>query len=188
MTGGLLAIGISPTGWAIPPDAVVTVPSRILRSCDWPPAHAGAWIFVTENPSITAAAADLAATGVPVRLLCTSGTPSAVEVAAIGRLASGAWRIAARADFDPAGLRHVAALLAGVPGAVAWRMGEDDYEQSIAGRPELADPLDASDALSTPWSPLLAMAMTNRGVVAHEEALASALLNDLRAGRPRTNS
>lgn len=188
VTGGLLAIGISPRGWTIPTDAVVTIPPRILRSCDWQPAPAGAWIFVTENPSIAAAAADLAATGVPVRLLCTSGTPSAVEVAAIGRLANAEWRIAVRADFDPAGLRHVAALLAGVPGAVPWRMGEADYEESIAGRPELADPIDPSDALSTPWSPLLAVAMTSRGVVAHEEALASVLLDDLRAGRPRANS
>src|SRR6266568_2971189 len=41
------------------------------------------WVFVTENPSILSAAADLADDVETVRVLCTSGTPSASEIGAI---------------------------------------------------------------------------------------------------------
>jgi hypothetical protein len=36
-----------------------------------------------------------------------------------------------RADFDHAGLQHVAALLRGVPSALPWRMNAADYLQSL---------------------------------------------------------
>jgi hypothetical protein len=119
LTGGLLALGIVPDGWQLPPGAVVTLPPRELTDVRWPaPATLGEWVFVTENPSVVAAAADLvrenayqsdgsaAATAssadgeLAVRLLCTVGTPSAVEAAAVGRLAAAGWNVAVRADFD----------------------------------------------------------------------------------------
>ena len=101
LTGGLIAIGIHPTGWQLPAGTAVTLPPRELASCRWPQGPiTRAWTFVTENASVASAAADLAATGVSVRLLCTSGTPSAIEVAAIARLVDAGWQVAMRADFD----------------------------------------------------------------------------------------
>jgi Protein of unknown function C-terminus (DUF2399) len=58
------------------------------------------------------------------------GTPSATEIAAIAELAATGWAVAVRADFDSAGIRHVTALLNGVPGAIPWRMTVADYRAS----------------------------------------------------------
>jgi uncharacterized protein (TIGR02679 family) len=184
LTGGLLALGIHPAGWHLPPDAVVMLPPRELADVRWPtPEQAGTWVFVTENPSVLAAAADVVRNaGTPVRLLCTVGTPSAVENAAVGRLALAGWNAAVRADFDPAGLAHVRALLAAAPTAVPWRMSATDYEFSAAEVGE-AGRLGVEPS-ATPWAPALAAAMTARGCVAYEEDLLPLLLGDLATGRP----
>ncbi|MBI4944345.1 MAG: DUF2399 domain-containing protein [Actinobacteria bacterium] len=191
LTGGLLALGIHPSGWTVPPDTVVTLPPRELARCTWPtaPSH-GAWVFVTENPSVTAAAATLAAaSSAPIRLLCTVGTPSALEAAAIARLADAGWRIAVRADFDRAGLAHVRTLLDACPTAVPWRMGAGDFVRATADR---TDPIpwagthgaSGIPATDTPWDPELAAAMTNTGRPAFEESMIDLLLADLAEGRP----
>jgi hypothetical protein len=92
LTGGLIAVGIYPPGWQLPAGTAVTLPPRELTNCRWPRGPiVRPWAFVTENPSVATAAADLAATGAPVRLLCVSGTPSAIEVAAIARLFDARW-------------------------------------------------------------------------------------------------
>jgi uncharacterized protein (TIGR02679 family) len=140
-----------------------------------------AWTFVTENPSVASAAADLAATGAPVSLLCTSGTPSAVEVAAIARLAEDGWQVGLRADFDAAGIAHVAAVLRAAPSSYLWRMGAGDYEESL-GVGGVRVPL--TQVPDTPWEPALASAMRARGLAAFEEALLPDLLADLRLGEP----
>jgi uncharacterized protein (TIGR02679 family) len=182
LTGGLIAVGIHPAGWQLPAGTVVTLPPRELASCRWPQSPVTrAWTFVTENPSVASAAADLAATGVPVRLLCTSGTPSAVEIAAIARLIDAGWRIALRADFDAAGIAHVAAVLRAAPSSHPWRMGASDYEESLSngdGRVPLGQVPD------TPWEPALATAMRARGRAAFEEVMLPDLLADLRLGEP----
>lgn len=206
LTGGLLALGIAPEGWHLPPGAVVTLPPRELSDVRWPvPATQGGWVFVTENPSVVAAAADLVrentatsdglavasasstAGGQTTRLLCTVGTPSAVETAAVGRLAAAGWNVAVRADFDPAGLAHVRALLAAAPTALPWRMDVAAYEQSVAATPRAsfkAAPALSLDPSATPWAPALAAAMAAHGVPAFEEDLLPRLLDDLQAGRP----
>jgi uncharacterized protein (TIGR02679 family) len=140
-------------------------------------------VFVTENPSVMTAAADLLITDPTrpaVRLLCTVGTPSAAEIDAIGRLASTGWQVAVRADFDQAGLNHVAALLAGVPTARPWRMGAADYRTSIADIPA-GDRIRLNTATlpSTPWDPDLLTAMTEQGLATYEESLINKLLADL---------
>ena len=175
---GLVALGIHPAGWRLPPTAIVTLPPAELAACDWPaPDRSDEWIFVTENPSVlTAAYRHLTSAGA-VRLLCTFGTPSTVEAAAIGRLRGAGWQIAARADFDEAGLRHVTALLAAAPGARPWRMTAADYAASV-------DPLSSlrpsrTDQLHTPWDAALAEAMRRTGIPAFEEGLLPALLGDL---------
>lgn len=188
LVGGLIALGLRPNGWSMPPDAVVTIPPRELARVRWqPPLSPGDWAFVTENPSILAAASVVAAdAGGPgangaVHLLCTAGTPSDIETAAVGALSDVGWRVAVRADFDAAGLAHVRALLAAAPRSTTWRMDAADY---LASSPDGAGlPVDER---ATPWDPSLAKAMTASGAPAYEEDLLPELLADLRAGRPRS--
>jgi uncharacterized protein (TIGR02679 family) len=183
LTGGLIAVGLYPDGWHLPPGTAVTIPPRELARCRWQASPgASAWAFVTENPSVASAATVLAETGTPVRLLCTSGTPSALEAAAVARLTDAGWRIAVRADFDAAGLAHVTALLAAAPAASPWRMRKDDYEQSL-GRGATVPLPQVPD---TPWDPFLAAAMRARHLATFEEALMPGLLEDLRRGSAAT--
>lgn len=182
LVGGLIAVGIYLVGWQLPADATLTLPPRELVKCQRTARpDAGAWVFVTENPSVASAAADLASADGPARLLRTSGTPSAIEVSAIGRLIDAGWQLAIRADFDAAGIAHVAAVLRAAPSACLWRMGASDYERSL-GRGEGKVPF--ADVPDTPWEPALAVVMRARGLAAFEEASLSDLLADLRLGRP----
>jgi uncharacterized protein (TIGR02679 family) len=181
--GGLIAVGILPVGWTLPPGAAVTLPPRVLQGCSWPaPDTPGAWVFITENPSIASAAADLAASANSIRLLCTSGTPAVTEIAVIARIAGAGWRVAVRADFDAAGIGHVAAILKGVPRAVPWRMGVDDYLQSVAT--PMTEEVVLGQLPDAPWDSKLTVAMRDRGVAAFEESLLASLLEDLRRGAP----
>jgi uncharacterized protein (TIGR02679 family) len=178
--GGLTAIGILPSGWSVPRGNAVTLPPRVLARCEWPRSD-GSWVFVTENPSVATAAADLAAGGADVRLICTSGTPSPIEIAAVARLSAAGWRVAVRADFDAAGLGHVEAFLSAMADAVPWRMSAADYLESVSSEP----PAAKNDHLpDTKWDPQLAEAMRERGLPAYEEALLVKLLDDLERGVP----
>ena len=184
LTGGLITVGIHPAGWYLPPHAVVTLPPRELARCEWPAApRQDDTVFITENPSVATAAADLAGSGVNARLICTSGTPSAREVGAIARLAAAGWRVRVRADFDVAGLSHVETLLGNVPSSTPWRMGVIDYEASVPRLQRVA--LDPECVPATPWEPGLAATMRSTGSAAFEEALMPQLLDDLRAAADR---
>ena len=183
LTGGLGALGIYPEGWHLPTAATVTLPPIELADPRWPaPDEPGSWVFVTENPSVLTAARTLAISGGHPRLLCTSGTPSALEAAAVGALCDAGWRVAVRADFDEAGLRHVTALLAAAPSAVPWRMSTADY--LAAAEPLAGSTLRRKDELRSPWDPALATTMNRAGAPVYEEALLTDLLTDLRQGRP----
>jgi uncharacterized protein (TIGR02679 family) len=179
LTGGLLALGIHPAGWTLPAGTVVTIPPRELARCTWPDApQAGARVFVTENPSVVTAAADLG-NDPPVRLLCTVGTPSALEIDAIARLAHTGWQVAVRADFDQAGLQHVASLLGGIPSAVPWRMKAADYLDSLTSPVYGRTRLDPATLPPTAWDPNLHDVMSESGYAAYEESLINQLLDDL---------
>ncbi|MGK7235786.1 DUF2399 domain-containing protein [Streptomyces hygroscopicus] len=182
--GGLLSLGIHPNGWRVPARHPCVLPPYTLSQATWPgpDREEGSWVFVTENPSVTTAALALPA-DVPVRLLCTVGTPSAVEVGALARLAHSGWRIAVRADFDHAGIQHVRAVLDAVPGAHPWRMGAGDYTNSL--HPSPFEPGALDDRLGdTPWDPPLTTTMRACGRPAYEEGLLDQLLADLRQGYP----
>lgn len=141
-----------------------------------------AWVFVTENPSVLSAARQLALSGAVPRLICTSGTPSALETAAIARLHDAGWNVAVRADFDEAGLTHIQTLRTTTPDATPWRMGTDDYLATV----DLDNPrqLTRTQRLRSPWDPGLADAMRRTGTPAYEEALLPQLLDDIATGRP----
>ena len=181
--GGLLVVGLAPAGWSVPAEVLLGLTPRELTRACWPVPSGSGVVFVTENPSVlTAVADDVAARGPASPVVCTSGTPSALEIAALDALAAAGWQLRVRADFDPAGLAHVRALLAGVRGAQPWRMTAADYRSSLdTGTPALAG-LSVLAAADTPWDPELAAAMRVDGRPAYEEALLAALIDDLRAG------
>ncbi|MFJ9011559.1 DUF2399 domain-containing protein [Streptomyces canus] len=184
LLGGLIITGITPRGWRIPPGATFTLPPRELAKIAWErPEIPGTWVFVTENPSVLAAASTHALaqdTATTARVICTAGTPSQLECEAVGALSDAGWRIAVRADFDQAGLAHMRALLAAAPAAVAWRMSAADYLTAVPGGTETLH-LQASDA---PWDASLVSVMREHSVPVYEEDLLPALLADITAGTP----
>lgn len=179
LTGGLVSLGVWPKGWSLPDGAVATLPPRTLRDCVWQrPAVSGSWVFVTENPSVLTAAAALPAAG-RARVLCTSGTVSALEVEALARLVSAGWRVAVRADFDGAGLAIAGALLEGVPGAVPWRMDVEHYLLGLS-----RGGAEVPVALGSCWDEGLRDTIAGSGVAVFEESLLPELLADVEAGTP----
>lgn len=172
LTGGLTMVGVAPAGWALPAGTPVTVPPRVLAGCDWPAGDGT--VFVTENPSVLAACLEVPS----ARVVCTSGTPSAVEVAALGRIADRGWALRVRADFDDAGLAHVAAILAAAPTARAWRMGTGDYRAGL-GDADPSSTLRAERLPETPWDPPLAGAMAEAGLAVFEEWFLADLVGDV---------
>ncbi|MFI2636608.1 DUF2399 domain-containing protein [Streptomyces collinus] len=184
LTGGLLSLGIHPRGWHIPAGHPLVLTPWTVQRITWPAPGSDepGWVFITENPSITAAALDLVT--VPVRLLCTVGTPSHTELNALAHLTASGWRIAVRADFDAAGIGHVRAVLDTIPEALVWRMKAADYTASLHPAPFEPAALDTDRLDATPWDPALATAIRQHGRPAYEEALIDELLTDLRNGRP----
>lgn len=173
-------VGVSPTGWAVPAGAVVTVPPRVLATCTWPAGRGR--VYVTENPSVLSAAAECA----QARVVCTLGTPSRLEVDALVRLAAAGWNLQVRADFDDAGLNHVAAILSAAARARPWRMGAADYLAGVERGPSTVT-LRHDRLAATPWDPQLRTAMAAAGVAVYEEAFLEELLEDI-AARPGRSS
>ncbi|MFJ6730541.1 DUF2399 domain-containing protein [Streptomyces sp. NPDC091281] len=184
LLGGLIITGITPRGWRIPPGATYTLPPRELARIDWePPGRPDRWAFVTENPSVLAAASNHPITQdspATPRVICTAGTPSQQECDAVAALSDAGWNVAVRADFDQAGLAHVRALLAAAPAAITWRMSTADY---LAAAVTGTDTLHLQDA-DAPWDEHLVPAMRKHRVPAYEEDLLPALLADITAGAP----
>ncbi|MCU1492320.1 MAG: hypothetical protein JWO62_84 [Acidimicrobiaceae bacterium] len=173
ITGGLSVVGLVPDGWTVPEHAPVTLPPKALARCTWP-AGRGRVVFVTENPSVLSAAAGIAG----ARAICTTGTPSRLEITSLGKLAAAGWRLAIRADFDDTGLTNTAAILGAVPDALAWRMGATDYLGALQASRSV-EPLRLDRLGQTPWDPELAAVMRHHGVAVFEETLLDDLLDDI---------
>jgi uncharacterized protein (TIGR02679 family) len=175
ITGGITTVGIVPDGWTVPAGSPVTLPPRVLADCAWPAGSAS--VYVTENPSVLSAAADLAG----ARVICTSGTPSRLEVAALGRLAAAGWRMHVRADFDDAGLNHMNAILEAAPTATTWRMNAADYLRGLdTGESTIALRIDR--LTRTPWDPELSATMAAKGIAVYEESFLDDLVADIGGG------
>jgi uncharacterized protein (TIGR02679 family) len=173
ITGGLTVVGITPVGWSVPPGEPVTLPPRVLASCDWPQGN-GTIVFVTENPSVLGAATDISGAYV----ICTSGTPSQIEVDALGRLDGRGWRLLVRADFDDAGINHVNAVLTAAPNAEPWRMSSADYLRGVEDT-DVHIPLRVDLLGLTPWDPGLGTAMELQGIAVYEEDYMDDLVADI---------
>lgn len=134
----------------------------------------GGVLFVCENPSVVAAAADeLGAACAP--LLCVEGVPSTATHALLDALGEVAMRV--HADFDAGGIR-IANLLHRRAGAVPWRLGAEDYLDALAAVEHtipLTGPVDAAV-----WDHALAGVMGERGRALHEEQVLADLVSDLR--------
>lgn len=184
--GGLTVLGVHPRGWQLPPAATCTLPPRELACPEWPTAPTPT--LGCSSPRILGPSRRSRHGGPKPRLRqpdtagVHDGQSSQTEIAAIAGLAAARWNIAVRADFDPAGIRTVTAILNAVPTAKPWRMTATDYATSGPTAPirELVPP--------TPWEPELAEQISATGCVAFEEALMEHLLDDLRRGAPPTAS
>lgn len=139
----------------------------------------GTAVFVCENPSVVAAAADRL--GANIRpLVCVEGVPSTAALRLLAGLGASGAEVRFHADFDWGGVRIGNVLLEHLPSAVPWRLGVADYEQGLragAGGPELAGaPVDAR------WDPELREALRRHSRAVLEEQVLGELLADLGAG------
>lgn len=133
----------------------------------------GGVLYVCENPSIVAAAADRLGSGCPP-LLCVEGVPSTATHALLDAL--GAVELRIHADLDAGGIR-IANLLHRRAGVVPWRLSTVDYLQgleSVEHTIPLTSPVD--DAV---WDAELSPAMRARGRAIHEEQVLADLVTDL---------
>lgn len=148
---------------------------RLLR--DPPPwAVLGREVFVCENPSIVAIAADrLGSASAPS--VCTDGMPSAAQRTPISQLATAGARLRYHGDFDWPGLT-IGNFVIRALGAQSWRFGADEY---LAACRSGGSMLATEGRTEAQWDPRLAGAMAERGAAVHEEAMADALLEDLGA-------
>lgn len=175
ITAGLSMVGIAPAGWTVPAGSPVTLPPYVLADCEWDQPGAGdARVFVTENPSVLTAL--LAVPG--VRAVCTSGKPSGLVVETLAALDRAGWELWVRADFDDTGVASVNTILAACGAAQPWRMGADDYLDSV-GASGVA--LRVSMLRPATWDPDLVPVMRENGHAAFEEASIPALIDDARA-------
>lgn len=160
-------------GLSLPGEPVHISLRRLLRR---PPAWhvAGRDVFVCENPNVVAIAADrLGSTCAP--LVCTDGMPSAAQQTLLAQLAAGGARLRYHGDFDWAGL-VIGNFVMREFGAEPWRFGAADY---LSASPDQELALRSRDRVMSRWDDRLTEAMSERGVVVHEEGVVGALLMDL---------
>ncbi len=124
--------------------------------------------------------------GVPI-LVCTDGPPGVAVVELLERLSGAGAEVRFHGDFDWAGLRIGSTLAERVPWT-PWRFSTMDYAQAVAALVvgELPDaPTDREQLTlrgapaASPWDPLLAATMEERGAVIEEGDLAGWLVADL---------
>jgi uncharacterized protein (TIGR02679 family) len=135
---------------------------------------AGMVVYVCENPSVVAAAAQrLGKRSHP--LICTSGQPASAAQLLIRQLSDAGCRMCYHGDFDAAGI-SIANLMIGRFGVLPWRMSAGDYiaVADLNGPGLKAAPPDAI------WDATLFDAMRSNGHAVLEERVLESLLDDLR--------
>lgn len=133
-------------------------------------------VFVCENPSVVAAAADrLGASTHP--LVCLEGVPTTASLRLLQGLHGSGAEIRFHVDFDWGGVRIGNVLLERLPEAKPWRVSAADYERALSakrGTLELAGaPIDAR------WDPELRKVLSLHSLAVLEEQVLSDLLSDL---------
>ncbi|MFC4562858.1 TIGR02679 family protein [Nocardiopsis mangrovi] len=196
----VLVLGLRPTAddplsttlraWSAAGTAAIVTLDQ-LRSSPGPVVDARV-IHVVENPSVLALAQRRFGPSCPP-LVCVSGWPNSAAVALLRRLSSNGSELRYHGDFDGAGVR-IAAYVMAKTGARPWRMATADYTVACAG-PAPATRLSPGRITDAPWDPELAGAMREHAESVPEERVARLLLDDLAEaaagrteGRSRTQS
>ena len=131
-------------------------------------------VFVCENPSIVATAAEqLGARCEP--LVCTDGMPGAAQRTLLRQLAAAGARLHYHGDFDWGGIK-IANFVMREFGARAWKFGADDY---LAAGAETGLPLPIDQRVEASWDARLGEEMGRVGFAVHEERVVARLLEDL---------
>jgi uncharacterized protein (TIGR02679 family) len=138
-----------------------------------PPRWTARRVFVCENPTVVAVAADqLGATCAP--LVCLEGMPAAAQQTLLAQLSGRGARLLYHGDFDWPGLR-IGNFVMRRFGARPWRFGAGDYKAD-AGRWLEGPPVDAG------WDAALRPTMAEAGRALDEESVVDVLLEDLATG------
>lgn len=128
-------------------------------------------IFVCENPTIVAAAANrLGIRCAP--LICIEGQPKTASRLLLDQMEAGGCKLLYHGDFDWPGIQ-IANLLYRRHGFIPWRFTASDYRSLTGSLPLTGNPTDAL------WDPELKISMITSGRTIHEEQLIDTLLADL---------
>jgi uncharacterized protein (TIGR02679 family) len=131
-------------------------------------------VFVCENPSILAVAADrLGASCAP--LVCTHGMPTAAQQTLLRQLGHRGAQLLYHGDFDWAGLR-IGNFVVRELNASPWRFSAADYG---AARSAIGPPLSAIEHVEALWDSQLRTTMAMHARAVHEEAVVETLIGDL---------
>ncbi|WP_043769169.1 TIGR02679 family protein [Algiphilus aromaticivorans] len=132
---------------------------------------AGQAVYVCENPSIVAIAADRFGDHAPP-MFCTDGMPAAAQRTLLRQLSDAGAGLRYHGDYDWDGLR-IANFVIDRFGARPWRFGAVHYRPRESGRV-----LEGTPVVAT-WDTELAPAMQRAGKVLEEEAVVDDLLDGL---------
>jgi len=138
---------------------------------DLAPVISGRTVFVCENPSVVAAAANqLGVRSAP--LVCVEGQVRTAARLLLDRLAAAGARLMYHGDFDWGGVRIANGVMARC-GALPWRYSSADYRAAPAGAVLKGSPASAC------WDSELKAAMLASGRAVYEEQVLADLLADL---------
>lgn len=184
LTLNLRAIGDTATAMAMRFHADTGEPYRlstrqlIRQPIAFSPAAAGPCVFVCENPTIVAAAANrLGALCAP--LVCIEGQPKSAARLLLDRIRSGGIDLVYHGDFDWDGVR-IGNLIMKRHDARPWRYSTEDYCLATGGTVLNGSPVPAD------WDVRLAGTMQQQGRAIHEEQVIDTLLTDLGPARTVT--
>jgi uncharacterized protein (TIGR02679 family) len=139
-------------------------------------------VYVCENPSIVALAADRLGADCPP-LVCTNGQPGAATMLLLRSLVDAGAELLHHGDFDWGGVRIGNVLHRRLP-IVAWQFDRDAYLRAVAACRNASSL--AGEPVVASWDPHLGYAMGCEGRRIEEELVADDLLRVLEAdaGRP----
>ena len=131
-------------------------------------------IFVCENPSILAIAAERLGTRC-APLVCTNGMPAAAQQTLLRQVVACGARLEYHGDFDWAGIQ-IGNFMMRELNASPWRFATSDYETACSG---FNKTLSRDARIDASWDQDLSAAMSAKLESVHEEALAGKLIEDL---------
>ena len=131
-------------------------------------------IFVCENPSILAIAAEnLGERCAP--MICTNGMPAAAQQTLLRQVVARGARLEYHGDFDWPGIQIGNFMMRELK-AAPWRFSTPNYESACSGANKT---LSLEARIDASWDQELSVAMSANLESVHEEALAGTLMEDL---------